>query len=139
METLESNNRIAIDVGLVVTDLERSLDFYQHTLGLTYKLELQTSLIGKGRMIQLVHGESLLKLIEFEKQPAASDILSISQVTGIRYITLMVKEIHDLLSKVEDSGYQEQMPLTQLGNGALIAMVSDPDGNIVELVQEVNG
>ena len=29
------------------------------------------------------------------------------------------------------------IPVTQLTNGATIAMVTDPDGNIVEFVQEI--
>jgi len=137
MGNLESKKRSAIDIGLVVADLEKSLAFYQHTLGLTVKLELQTSLIGKGRMVQLVHGESLLKLIEFEERPAAPENLPISQMIGYRYITLLVENIDSLLAKVEDASYPMQMPLTRLGNGTLIAMVSDPDGNVVELVQEM--
>ena len=60
----------------------------------------------------------------------------ISQALGYRYITLLVENIEELLEKVTADGHVLAMTLTRLGNGTMIAMVSDPDGNVVELVEE---
>lgn len=54
-----SKSRIAIDAGVIVSDMETSLGFYRDIIGLQVIHELTTSLIGKGRMVQLEHGASL--------------------------------------------------------------------------------
>ena len=61
--------RIAIDVGIVVVDIARSLSFYRDRIGLPVVAEVQTTLIGKGRMVQLKYGESLIKLVQLNEAP----------------------------------------------------------------------
>ncbi|NEZ56392.1 hypothetical protein DXZ20_12050 [Leptolyngbyaceae cyanobacterium CCMR0081] len=61
--------RIGVDIGIVVAKLERSLSFYRDLLGMLVVAEVTTSLIGKGRMVQLQHGESLIKLVELHPPP----------------------------------------------------------------------
>ena len=65
-----SSARIAVDVGVIVTDMERSLGFYRDLLALPVVAEVTTSLIGKGRMVQLRHGASLIKLVEMDAAPS---------------------------------------------------------------------
>lgn len=127
--------RIALDVGLVVADLEQSLSFYHDLVGLPIVGELNTSLVGRGRMVQLSYGESLIKLIQLETNPNPS-YKGVSAALGIRYITLLVADIETVMGRLEQAGTIISTPMTQLGNGALIAMVEDPDGNTVEFVQE---
>jgi len=43
--------RIAIDIGIVVADIEESLGFYRDLLDLPVIADLTTSLIGHGRML----------------------------------------------------------------------------------------
>lgn len=126
--------RIAIDVGLMVTNMERSLHFYRDLVGLTVVAEITTTLIGKGRMLQLKHGESLLKLVELENIPPRQGTPGVG--LGYRYITLLVSDIGKMMAKLEQETVAVVIPVTQLNNGATIAMVTDPDGNIVEFVQE---
>ena len=52
--------RNGIDVGIIVSDNEASLQFYRDYLGLPVVNEVTTSLIGKGQMVQLQLGESLI-------------------------------------------------------------------------------
>ena len=132
--------RIAVDAGILVTNMERSLYFYRVLLELPVVAQVATSLIGKGTMVQLRHGESLIKLVELEKGPSQPNGVGhhgrLAAAYGIRYITLMVVNIVAIMERVEQTDTTITLPLTQLGNGALIAMVADPDGNIVEFVQE---
>ncbi|MEL7508606.1 MAG: VOC family protein [Cyanobacteria bacterium J06554_1] len=130
--------RIAIDVGLTVTNMERSLHFYRDLIGLTVVAEMTTTLIGKGRMLQLKHGESLLKLVELENIPPRQGSPGIGMGLGYRYITLLVSNIDKIMTKLEQETVAMVTPATQLNNGATIAMVTDPDGNIVEFVQEIS-
>ena len=128
--------RIAVDVGVVVTDMGQSLGFYRDLLGLPVVAEVTTSLIGKGRMVQVQHGTSLIKLVEMEAVPSERSPAGIATAFGYRYITLLVTDIDAIMTKIEQAEVPIALPLTELGNGARIVMVEDPDGNIVEFVQE---
>lgn len=130
--------RIAVDVGVIVEDMERSLVFYRDLLGLPVVAEVNTSLIGKGLMVQLKHGASLIKLVQMEEAPSAETETGIATTFGYRYITLMVEDMDAVLAKLEPGDVPVALPVTTLGNGAKIYMVEDPDGNIVEFVQEAN-
>ncbi|MFG6102557.1 VOC family protein [Leptolyngbyaceae cyanobacterium CCMR0082] len=130
--------RIGVDIGIVVAKLERSLSFYRDLLGLSVVAEVTTSLIGKGRMVQLQHGESLIKLVELHTPPSKPGPTDISEFLGYRYITLLVAELDVIMAKIKARNISIALPVTQLNNGTRIAMVKDPDGNIVEFAQEVN-
>ncbi len=128
--------RIAIDVGVVVDDLERSLEFYRDLLSLPVVSEVTTSLIGQGRMVQLKYGPSLIKLVKLEKTPPRRGPTGIDTNLGYRYITLLVSDIAAIMTRIEQDDIPIVMPVTQHGKGTTIAMVQDPDGNIIEFVQE---
>ena len=128
--------RIAIDVGVVVADLDRSLHFYRDLLDLSVIAELTTSLIGTGRMVQLQHGQSLIKLVELNERPLEQSPIGIPTTLGYRYITLLVADLTAIMTKMAQAHVTITLPVTQLQHGTTIAMVSDPDGNIVEFVQE---
>lgn len=128
--------RIAVDIGIVVADLERSLHFYRDLIGLPAIAELPTALVGKGRMVQLRHGASLIKLVELDKPPSHDRSPGISAAFGYRYITLLVTDIETILQKLAAANVAIALPLARLPNGTQVAMVADPDGNIVEFVRE---
>ena len=128
--------RIAIDVGIIVTDMAQSLTFYRDLIGVAVIAEVTTSLIGKGQMVQLQHGTSLIKLVALEQTPAAQSLTGIPTTIGYRYITLLVTDINKIMTKLAQNNVNITIPITELGNGTMIAMVEDPDGNIVEFVQE---
>ncbi|MEM8892382.1 MAG: VOC family protein [Bacteroidota bacterium] len=128
--------RIAVDAGVLVTDMERSLGFYRDLIGLPVIAEITTSLIGKGRMVQLQHGTSLIKLVEMEQAPSQTSPSGLSSAFGYRYITLMISDMDEVMQKIEQADVPIALPLTTLGNGAKIVMIEDPDGNVVEFVQE---
>lgn len=131
-----SSSRVAVDVGILVADMEKALSFYRDLLGLSVVTEITTSLIGKGIMIQLKHGASLIKLVKLDDIPSRQTSTGISTTLGYRYITLHLPDITEMMSKIEDAHVPIVVPITQLGNGVAIVMVEDPDGNIVEFVQE---
>ncbi|MEM6256298.1 MAG: VOC family protein [Cyanobacteria bacterium P01_D01_bin.156] len=45
--------------------------------------------------------------------------------------------IDQTLKSLEQAAIPIKIPRTQLPNGSIIAMVEDPDGNIVEFSQEI--
>ncbi|GAB5519272.1 MAG: hypothetical protein RhofKO_15230 [Rhodothermales bacterium] len=131
--------RIAVDIGVVVNDMEAVLAFYRDGLGLAQIGDFRTSLIGAGRMVQLQHGASIIKLVQMDESPMQASPSGLIGGRGYRYITLMVADIADMAARSEQAGAPVALPLTTLGNGAQILMVEDPEGNIVEFVQEPTG
>lgn len=131
-----TSTRIAMDIGIIVANMAQSLSFYRDLLGLTVVTELTTSLIGKGHMVQLKYGQSLIKLIALEDGPTEQSLPGLSTRLGYRYMTLLVSDLDAIITRLAQANVSITMPITQLGNGATIAMVADPDGNIVEFVQE---
>lgn len=50
----------------------------------------------------------------------------------------MITDIDGMMAKLDTPEVPVFMPLTELGNDAKIALVEDPEGNIVEFVEEPN-
>ncbi|MEM1093332.1 MAG: VOC family protein [Bacteroidota bacterium] len=131
--------RLAVDVGVVVTDMDAALAFYREGLGLEQIGNFRTSLIGAGRMVQLRHGASIIKLVQMDEAPQQASPPGLTGGRGFRYITLMVDDISAMAERSAQAEAPVALPLTTLGNGAQILMVEDPEGNIVEFVQEPTG
>lgn len=131
-----TSGRIGIDVGILVANLERSLGFYRDLLGLPVVATVSTALIGHGQMVQLAHGSALVKLVELETPPPAQPGTSLNAALGYRYITLLIHDVEAMVEVLVRADVPMVLPVTGLATGAAIAMVADPDGNIVELVQE---
>ena len=138
VNSMQTPTRIAVDVGIVVATMERALGFYRDLLNLPVVADVATSLIGKGRMVQLKHGESLIKLVELDQGPSAPQATGIAMALGYRYITLLVPDLDAVMTRMTQTAITIVLPVTQLSSGSTIAMVADPDGNIVEFVQEVS-
>jgi predicted enzyme related to lactoylglutathione lyase len=54
---------------------------------------------------------------------------------GFRYVTFVVKNLSELCVRLQKEGTEFVVPEKQLRPGSRIAMVKDPDGNIVEFVE----
>ena len=123
--------RNAIDVGLLVSDIEASLAFYVGVLGLPKVQEMQVSF---GTLHRLAFGESFVKLIDPSSMPPRGEP-GLHGALGLRYITFPITNIDEVCEACRCAGVQFDMPKTEFMPGATIAMVRDPDGNIVEFVQ----
>ncbi|MCU1389902.1 MAG: hypothetical protein JWL72_3240 [Ilumatobacteraceae bacterium] len=124
----------SIDLGIVVTDLEASLAFYRDTLGFVPAGEMD--LPGGGTMQRLLCGTSVIKLLAPTKTPRVlAPPGGIQGATGYRYWTITVTNLEAVVASCAEAGYTIAIPLTTLRPGVVIAIVADPDGNWVELVQ----
>ena len=121
----------SVDLGIVVSDITKSLDFYQGMLGLEKSEELPTPF---GALHRLHFGKSDIKLIDPKAVPSAGTI-GLEKQLGFRYITFVINDISALCAELKDKGVEFTIPETEFRPGVRIAMVKDPDGNIVELVQ----
>jgi catechol 2,3-dioxygenase-like lactoylglutathione lyase family enzyme len=123
--------REAVDAGILVSDIGQSLWFYSDLLELETIEELELPL---GRLYRLRFGQSFVKLI-VPKKPAQLPVPGIDAQLGIRYITFPVRNLAEIFHHCVAAGVSPELEPTGLIAGALIAMLRDPDGNIVELVQ----
>ena len=132
-----------LDVGIVVVDMTRSLNFYRDLIGLPVVAEFRigqvgepvVSRIGDGEMVWLRYRESLIKLVEMDVEPSGRTPTSLSKATGFRFITLPVPDIEALMAKMEQAKAPLVVPLIELADGVKISMVEDPDGNVVEFIE----
>lgn len=123
----------ALDLGIITNNLEAMLGFYQQTLGLP--VEAVIPMPGGGVMHRFQVGQSILKIIEIEPRPDGSAPPGgIRGATGLRYLTLHVTDLDAAINAVEASGLPVVVPRKVIRDGVTIAIVADPDGNWVELL-----
>ena len=124
----------ALDLGIITRDAAPMLAFYQEMLGL--KLESVIPMPSGGTMHRLKVGESILKIVQLDKPPAADAVPGgIPAATGIRYFTLHISNLQDVVDGSEQGGYKIVVPIKSIRPGVSIAIVKDPDGNWLELLQ----
>ena len=126
--------RNGIDLGLVVADEEAMLAFYRDTLGLEY-LNKQTVGPG-GYMHRLACGESVIKLVVPPEPPPAATPRGARAQTGIRYFTILLSNLEEVVARCEAAGCEFHVPLKPATHGGMYAQVYDPDGNVVAFVRE---
>jgi glyoxylase I family protein len=124
----------SIDLGIIVKDGEKAMAFYRDTLGFDHEGDMEMS--GGSTMHRLRCGTSLIKVIEtgesLEHNPAPGGLMG---GTGYRYWTISVSNLEELVAECEANGYTIAVSPREIREGVSIAMVEDPDGNWVELLQ----
>lgn len=123
----------SIDLGIVISDPAKALAFYRDMLGMKDDGEME---VRGGRMYRLLCGTSLIKLIKMDREPEGKPVGGgPGRGFGLRYLTIHVNGIRNLVSQVESKGIKVLVPPTENRPGVIMAMVNDPDGNIVEFLQ----
>ena len=121
----------AIDIGIIVKDIDKSLEFYGSLLGLE---KVQEMAVWFGTMHRMACGDSFVKLIDPKKVPPQGKT-GLANALGFRYLTFQVNNIEDVYTKCVDAGIPIELEKQELMPGVTIAMVRDPDSNVVEFVQ----
>ena len=121
----------SLDLGIIVSDIKASLAFYKDLLGLEF---VGTNPVWFGTMHRLRFGTSDFKMIEPKTVPPKGAIGLESQL-GFRYVTFVVKNLTEICATLKGKGVEFTIPEKEVRPGTRIAMVKDPDGNIVEFVE----
>lgn len=121
----------SLDLGIVVGNIRDSLNFYQNVLGLKFIEERPATF---GTMYRLRFGNSDFKLINPSTVPPKGPIGLDTQL-GFRYVTFVVKNLSKLCMELQSRGVEFFRPEKEIRPGVRMAMVKDPDGNIVEFVE----
>ena len=142
-------NSNVIGVGVVVSNLEKSLDFYTNVIGMkeTGGFDLDGDF---GKKSGLTDGLPLkVHILQLEDNPEAASwkLLSygknapdplpryVEDIVGMRYITIQVAKLRPFLDRIEKHKIElmqdEPMPLS---GGRYLVLVRDPDGILIELI-----
>ena len=139
----------AFGVGVVVEDLQKSIDFYTNVIGMTKTGEFsvtkeQCTELGLTDSYQL--DVTILKLQDSE-QANEWKLMSLgtkakhpkqkymSDDTGMQYITIFVSHINTIIERVEKNNVKilSGKP-SSLGEGRKFILIQDPDGTFIELI-----
>jgi len=124
----------SVEIGVVTTNLDAMVDFYDNFLGLPHQGDLD---FPGGTMKRYAIGNNVLKLVTLDEPPAAPVAPGGGAAqAGIRYLTLVVSNVTETARQVETAGYRVAQPLAEFAPvpGMGWMFVADPDGNWVELV-----
>ncbi len=142
-------SRLTIDVGVVVSDVEKSAKFYTEALGFTEVggFDVSAEMAGesgltdyrpfKVRVFVLGEGETAtkIKLMEIEPKGARVDNTFINSSLGLSYLTIFVTDTTASVARATASGARIVKPPLKLGDGVTyLTVIKDPDGNNVEFV-----
>ena len=123
-------------VGMISSDLDKTIAFYCGLLGLKEILVKRTG--EGGRIAFLEIGGVMLEIVE----PAAGASTPAREVpmseAGIRHITFRVDDVDAVYGKLRAAGVEFTIPPRQAVNAELIRKVAfckDPDGIVVEFLE----
>lgn len=127
-------------VGMIVSDLDRSLHFYRDLLGLEVKLRKRQADGGEVAFVDAGGGQ--LEMAEpagSVKSPAARPG---REAAGLLHITLAFDDVEATYARLIRAGIDGVEPPRAAFNSEMlekVAFVRDPDGILVELAQRAKG
>ena len=125
-------------VGMTVSDMNRSLDFYCGLLGL--RLALRRTTAG-GELAFLDAGGGMLE-IAAPAHPVARFRDVPHTEAGMRHVTLAYDDVRGMIETLEAAGVEIVEQPRRAYNTEMIsrvAFVRDPDGILVELIERAPG
>jgi catechol 2,3-dioxygenase-like lactoylglutathione lyase family enzyme len=125
-----------VQIGLVMRNCERMVDFYRNVLGLPYAGPTQLTPTNVTHYFDV--GSVRIKLAELDPIPELSSPPDGWRgATGIRWITFDLDDLDAVVERCVAAGlrFEAEMQASTMKPGLLYAIVLDPDGNWVELVQ----
>ena len=138
--------------GIVVSSMERSLQFYRDLLGLEVVKAMDESGQHIDDMLSLKNvcvttvklsasnGSSLVELLEFKSHPQQPKRDLEPYSVGPTHVAFTVGNLDAVLSQLASVGIPFNAP-PQLApdGGAKVTFCRDPDGTLLELVEELGG
>jgi glyoxylase I family protein len=128
-------NKPAVDLGIVIASWERTRAFYCELLGLEHVMDMPMPVAGSGTMHRVQVGATTFKFVAYDKIPPASLPGGPGAGVGLRYLTIWVRNLAPAVDAARAAGHAIVMEPLMVRPGVTIAMIEDPDGNWVELLQ----
>ena len=138
-----------ISIGVVVSDLEKSIDFYTGVVGMTEtggfsvdgefgkKSGLTDGLPFDVTILKLQDSDQATewKLMSFKREKSGKRSESIEEDTGVQYITIFVTSMKPFMERIENNKVRilSEIPAV-LEDGRHFVLIQDPDGTFIELI-----
>ncbi|MGE5293492.1 MAG: VOC family protein [Solirubrobacterales bacterium] len=138
-----------VDLGVVAADVERSATFYTQALGFTNVGGFDVSDQTAGSTGLTDFKPFKVQVLALGKEPSATrlkimqipgdgsqpvDNRYIGSSLGFRYLTLHVSDLTRTIERLSRNGVEPVKPPYRLPSGDYLALVRDPDGNVIELI-----
>ncbi len=140
-------SRTTIDLGVVVSDVEKAVTFYTQALGFTKVSEFDVSGQMAGDTGLTDSQPFKVQVFALGDDPSATrlKIMSIAgskpvgnqyigSSLGFRYLTVFIADLDKALDRLKQNGVSPVKPPYRLGGDSHLILVKDPDGNIIELI-----
>ncbi|MEN6427717.1 MAG: VOC family protein [Phycisphaerales bacterium] len=140
-------SRTTIDLGVVVSDVEKAVTFYTQALGFTKVGEFDVSGQMAGDTGLTDNQPFKVQVFALGDEPSATKlkIMSIAgskpvgnqyigSSLGFRYLTVFVADLNKALDRLQQNGVSPVKPAYHLGGDSHLVLVKDPDGNTIELI-----
>ncbi len=120
-------------IGLTVSNVEKSREFYGKLLGLSERppAQLPPTIAADTLQYSFVAGLSTIKFSS-PKTTRLTHTGPINAARGIRYITFIVKDVDRTRDALKARGVPITVEPMNLGTAARIMLIADPDGNVIE-------
>ncbi len=138
-----------ISVGVVVEDLDKSLDFYLNVIGMVKTGAFSVDAArakelglsnGNGFDVTILklensEGAAEWKLMSFGKKATHPKQTYVPDDTGMQYVTIYVKSMKPILDRIKKHGVKTLgITPTKLDETREFILVQDPDGTFIELI-----
>jgi catechol 2,3-dioxygenase-like lactoylglutathione lyase family enzyme len=125
---------LALEGGIVTADAAQLVAFYRDAFEFDLQLTHATTV---GTLYKLRRGHAWLKLF----QPAAvtgspQPMEPWYALAGMRYVALYVADARAAFARAKDAGASVLLEPTSHRPGAIASLVRDPQGNVIELLQD---
>ena len=136
-------------VGIVVSNLENSIAFYKDLLGFEIVSRKDEPSLFIDKILRLSntklttikmrpHNGQMLELLNFHSHQCHDINLKTLIDVGITHFAVTVKNIEDTYNKLINNGIAFIHPPEKSPNGrAIVAFCTDPEGNYIEFVEEI--
>lgn len=116
-------------IGIMVSDIERSIDWYQRMMGLKLVDRRQ---LGQTLLAFLETGNTQLELIQRGGGYSAEGL--------VNHVAFAVDDLEAEMARLRAAGvtFEERFP-REIWNGGKIAFLDGPDGEVLELFQAGQG
>ena len=119
-----------VEIGIVTNNTDEMLRYYRDVLGLPYREKIEYP---GGSQHRFACGDSVIKLVSWDQPPPSVRQGDPKLATGLRYFSLAVANLPEVVAEVKAAGYAVPTDLTEFGPSFGFAFLEDPDGNWIEM------
>jgi lactoylglutathione lyase len=113
-----------------VNDLERTVKFYEHALGLKVARRHTSP---RGAQLAFIATPNSDEEIEICQMPAGAEPVKVQP--DLMHLAFEVEDLNAFAAELKNRGYELSDGPTQTGSGSVIGFIDAPEGYEVELIQ----